>query len=96
MLKNNKKIAREVFSCNTKEYNIQKCIEELQELSLALTQQLNKPSKDYKKEIIDEIGDVKIRLLYLTDTYGKKIIKERIKMKLIKFKKNVINRRYSN
>jgi hypothetical protein len=96
MVKKQKEIAYEVFDRNTENYNIQKCIEELQELSLVLTQQLNKPNKDYHLDIINEIGDVKIRIWYLERKYTKKLIKLRIKNKLKKLINNVINRRYSN
>tara|TARA_R110000851_G_scaffold314588_5_gene476709 strand:- start:4696 stop:4989 length:294 start_codon:yes stop_codon:yes gene_type:complete len=96
MVKKQKEIAYKVFDGNTENYNIQKCIEELQELSLVLTQQLNKPNKDYHLDIIDEIGDVKIRIWYLERKYTKKLIKLRIKNKLKKLIDNVINRRHSN
>ncbi len=96
MASKQKQIAYEVFENNTEDYNVRKCIEELQELSLVLTQQLNKPKKDYSLDIIDEIGDVKIRLWYLEKKYTKKLIKTRIKMKLKKLINNVINRRYSS
>jgi hypothetical protein len=96
MVKKQKEIAYKVFDRNTENYNIQKCIEELQELSLVLMQQLNKPNKDYHLDIIDEIGDVKIRIWYLERKYTKKLIKQRIKNKLKKLIDNVINRRHSN
>ena len=92
MLKKYKKLANVIFKNNTKDFNIRKTIEELQELSLILTQQLNKPHKDFNDEIIKEIADVKIRLLYLDTIYNKTAIYNRMIFKIKKIIKNVNNR----
>ena len=43
----------------------QKLVEELLELATVITQQLNKPKKDYYKEIKGEIKDVEEEILDL-------------------------------
>lgn len=67
------------------EYNLSKASEELQELSLALTQKLNKPYKVTDQEIIDEIGDVEIRIAILRKIFNPEKIDKRISEKLKKF-----------
>lgn len=70
---------------NGYEYNLHKASEELQELSLVLTQKLTKPHKVNDQEIIDEIGDVEIRLEILKRIFNKDKINKRIVDKLKKF-----------
>lgn len=77
------------------EYNLSKASEELQELSLVLTQKLNKPKRVDDKEIIDEIGDVIIRLEILKKIYDINKINERIAYKLSKFQSYVDNKSYT-
>lgn len=84
-------IAKQLIKVNSKEYNLLKAAEELQELALALTQKVNKPSRDNEAEIIDEIGDVKIRIKVLEEIFDKKAIKARILMKKKKYEKLIKN-----
>ncbi len=70
---------------NGYEYNLHKASEELQELALVLTQKLTKPHKVEDQEIIDEIGDVEIRLEILKKIFNKEKIDKRIAYKLKKF-----------
>lgn len=77
---------------NTFEFNMMKTIEELNELSTILLQNLNKPGKINKDKIIEEIGDVQIRLWWLKSRYSTFKIKKRIVYKLIKLNKYVNNR----
>jgi hypothetical protein len=44
-----------------------KCVEELNELSTELIQQINKPHKNKKKNIISEIADVECVIKKLKD-----------------------------
>jgi hypothetical protein len=82
------KIAEKLIGYNTYDYNILKLIEELQELSLVLTQAYLKPSKVDQQEIIDEIGDVKIRMAVLDKILNQQpLVNERIEFKLKKFEK---------
>jgi len=91
-----KKLIKKIVNRNSKEYNILKTIEELNELSTALAQTLNKPYKDYSSSIIEEIGDVKIRIKMLEEIFSKKSIKERIEFKLNKFKEYLENNSFPN
>ena len=70
---------------NTPEYNTFKTVEELQELSLVLTQKQLKPTNVGDQEVIDEIGDVLIRLEMLLKKYDPNLVKKRINYKLSKF-----------
>lgn len=79
---------------NGYEYNLSKASEELQELALVLTQKLNKPKKVDDQEIIDEIGDVEIRLEILKKIFDKKKIEERVAHKLSKFQSYIDHNSY--
>ena len=57
---------------NDKEYNLTKTAEELQELALILIQKNNKPQQIRDEKIIEEIGDVMIRLKVLKKSYPNK------------------------
>lgn len=81
------KIAKKLVEHNTYTYNLSKASEELQELSLALIQKINKPAKVDDQEIIDEIGDVKIRLAVLNELFDKNKIDIRVKLKKKKFER---------
>tara|TARA_R110000851_G_scaffold315229_2_gene477550 strand:- start:2187 stop:2471 length:285 start_codon:yes stop_codon:yes gene_type:complete len=81
---------------NTEDKNLRKTIEELAELTVELLQKLNKPHKNNDKEIIKEIADVKIRMYYLTDRFGKATINNAIDTKLKYLNKHVNIRRRSN
>jgi hypothetical protein len=55
-----------------------KAMEELQELSLILTQEMSKPKGSVTtEEIVNEIGDVQFRLDILKQLYSAKAIKAR-------------------
>lgn len=58
-----------------------KLVEELSELSTAIMQQLNKPTKDLTAEIIEEIGDVQWRLDRVKSYYNSDLIQEQIDFK---------------
>ncbi len=76
-----------IFDKNSKEFNMSKTIEELQELALILTQQMNKPTKDLSTKVEQEIAHVEIRMLYLKSIYSKKQIKKEIYKKLKQIEK---------
>lgn len=83
-----------IQSLNTIQFNHLKCIEELNELSLILTQLLTKPRRVSIQDVIDEIGDAKRMIWYLESLYDKDDIKTRIetKIKQIETRKNVSSR----
>jgi hypothetical protein len=82
-----KEIAKVMILRNSEDYNLRKAAEELIELGLVLLQQVNKPHEKLQQEIIDEIGDVKIRMEVLSIMFPADKIQERIEYKVEKFKK---------
>lgn len=81
---------------NDVKYNKMKSSEEFQELALALTQQVLKPTKVKDQEIIDEIGDCIIRLSILIKIYDLDKIRERLNYKVTTFNKYVTGSDYDN
>lgn len=71
---------------NGEQYNMLKASEECQELGLVLIQMTLKPKKVDVQEIIDEIGDVAIRLEILKKMFPIDKIQKRVDFKLSKFK----------
>lgn len=90
----NKKLVKYLVENNDYKYNLLKTAEELQELSLVLTQMALKEEKVDKQEVIDEIGDVKIRLKVLGHLFSKKDVKKRIKHKMDKLKSYIKQNKY--
>ena len=64
-----------------KDRDIRKAAEECSELATILIQQLNKPHKDFSKEIIEETGDVLFRGENLRKHFDSTSISHRIDMK---------------
>jgi len=85
-----------LLNVNDREYTISKTIEELLELALILKQRQNKPDLVSDLKIIEEIGDVKIRLKVLVEIFSKDLIKERINFKLKKFYRYITTKKYKN
>lgn len=80
---------------NTRNYNLLKAAEELQELSLELTQLVTKPPKT-KQEIalknqavIDEIGDSVIRIRVLCHMFDLAKINQRVNYKHKKYREYI-------
>ena len=92
------KIIEDLYLGNEDRYNILKASEELQELSLELTKMVTKPDMDDKRvqSIIDEIGDVKVRLAVVEKMFSKDKIEERVRYKLDKFRKYTEDKVYKN
>jgi len=94
---NKKKIVYDYLkNKNDPNYNLSKTAEELNELSLILLQKLNKPNFINDQKIIDEIGDVKIRLNVLEKQFLKSKIKSRINSKINKFYYLIKNKKHKN
>ena len=85
-----------LLNVNDREYTINKTIEELLELALILKQKQNKPDLVSDDKIIEEIGDVQIRLKVLKQIYPIELIKKRINFKLKKFYKYITTEKYKN
>ena len=76
-------------------YNLHKSSEECQELALVLNQYLLKPTKVDVQQIIDEIGDVYIRMEILKKMFNNDDIQKRIDFKLSKFKEYIDHKLYN-
>lgn len=98
MTKLQKDVIKQLYEYNSFEYTTAKCAEELQELALELTRLTTKPELDDNRvqAIIDEIGDVEIRLKALKLHYDKDAINQRIDLKIAKFVTLLDNKRYKN
>lgn len=96
MNKEQKEIIQKVFEYNTPEYNAIKLAEELQELSLEIIKLTTKPTLDDTRiqAIIDELGDVEIRLRIYKKQFDKDAIENRINLKLGKFKELLESKKY--
>lgn len=83
----NKQILAKLLQTNNPDFQLLKASEELSELQTVLLQYITKRGrKTSKQEVIDEIGDVKIRLKILEAIFGKEKVKKRVNFKLNKFK----------
>lgn len=90
----NKELIKYLADNNDYKYNLLKAAEELQELSLVLTQMALKEDKVKKQEVIDEIGDVEIRIKVLKYFFNKSKIKERFQFKIDKLKSYIVDKKY--
>lgn len=91
---NQEQIIQHLFEKNGKQYNLHKASEECQELGLVLNQYLLKPNKVDEQEIIDEIGDVIIRLEVLKKMFPQDKIDERVAYKLSKYQEYIDHEKY--
>ena len=89
-----KELIKYLVENNDYKYNLLKTAEELQELSLVLTQTALKKEKVDKQEVIDEIGDVIIRLKVIQHFFSRKKVKKRVKFKLNKLKSYIKENKY--
>lgn len=81
---------------NSREYTLLKTAEELQELALILIQSVTKDNEIDDQDIIDEIGDVLIRINILREFFPEDRIQERIEYKLKKFYQYITENIYRN
>jgi len=79
---------------NGNQYNLLKAAEECQELALALIQKVTKVNKPDDQEIIDEIGDVMIRVEILQKIFSQDLIRKRVEEKLSKFQTYLDHEKY--
>ena len=81
-------VIKQMADTNEGDYNIDKTIEEIFELGEALMKRKLK-GEQYgasNQHIIDEIGDVQIRINVLREILGPHKVDERVKFKLAKFR----------
>ena len=84
-----------LLTTNKKKYQLLKATEELSELTTALLQYVTKKGmKTTEQEVIDEIGDVRIRLEILTKVFGEDACMERYNEKINKFHEYIIEDKY--
>ncbi len=80
-------VIKQMADTNDGDYNIDKTIEEIFELGEALMKRKLKGEQHVSNQhIIDEIGDVQIRINVLREVLGPNKIDERVKFKLAKFR----------
>jgi hypothetical protein len=91
----NQKIIKTIYDRNKYFYNLHKTSEECQELGLILNQKLLKQEKVADEAIINEIGDVIIRLEILKLMFDNNKIQERINYKLAKFEEYIDHNKYN-
>jgi Mg2+ and Co2+ transporter CorA len=78
-------------------YIYTKAAEELNELATILLQKSHKPQRVKDQEIIDEIGDVQIRIIQVTRFLKmEERVTKRIRQKLNKFLGYIINNKYTH
>ena len=94
-MKINQEIIKTIHDRNGYFYNLHKASEECQELGLILNQKLLKQDKVEDEAIIDEIGDVMIRLEILKLMFNNDKIQKRIDYKLAKFEEYVDHNKYN-
>lgn len=92
-------VLKHLLKKNSVEYNHLKAVEELAELTEVLIKKVNKmgqAKEPANQEIVDEIGDVLIRLAILNEMYGHDTVAERIDLKLSKFQSMIDEGKVTN
>lgn len=92
-----KELINTLVKTNNSNYNLIKACEELTELQEVLLKKIIKsgsPKEPSDKSIIEEIGDVQIRLDILKKLFGEYEVEERIIYKINKFISFIENKKY--
>lgn len=90
-------IVEKLVETNDPHYNLLKCVEELTELNEVLIKRLVKggsPKDPSDASIIEEIGDVKIRIMVLEKIFGEEKVQARVDYKLGKFESYIEEGKY--
>lgn len=90
------KVLTEITHNNSSQYNLIKTAEESNELATILLQKATKDERIPNQGIVDEVGDVFIRLVILTKIYGVDTVISRLEYKLNKFTEYNDSKRYKN
>ena len=97
MVKEDKdEVIRYLVHDNDPAYNLTKAAEELTELATVLLQRVNKGDKVLDSKIIEEIGDVEIRMKVLRKVFSKDAIENRVNKKLTVFQDYIRTERFKN
>lgn len=90
-------IVKELANTNDRNYNLTKASEELNELSEVLLKLVNKAGtkkEPDRQDIIDELGDVEVRLQILKEMFGVEECNFRVAFKLNKYETYLKEGRY--
>jgi len=94
---NNTVLLETILTTNSKRYNLEKCVEECLELAEVLMKKVLKeggPKEPNVSAIIEELGDVQIRIWILSKMFGEGAVEDRIKYKLGKFTEYLAEDKY--
>lgn len=93
----NPQVIQYMAAKNGPDYNMRKAAEELNELATVLLQKTNKKidGDPSEQEIIDEIGDVAIRLEILKTMFPAEALQARVDKKLKKYQDYIEEQTYS-
>lgn len=80
-MENNVEFLRRVATTADKDYALRKAAEECIELATVLLQQVNKPVKNYTREIEEEISHVSMRMLMISELFNKSNIQQQFDRK---------------
>lgn len=90
-------VIKTILTTNSRRYNLEKAVEELLELAEVLMKKVLKeggPKEPKDQEVIDEIGDVAIRMLVLMELFGEEAVNTRVSYKLDKFAEYIKANKY--
>lgn len=88
-------VIQQLVDTNDHKYQLLKASEEAGELSVSLLQYVNKKGrKTTEQDVIDEIGDVEIRLEILKEVFGRDRVNKRVADKLEKFNRYLKDDKY--
>jgi NTP pyrophosphatase (non-canonical NTP hydrolase) len=93
----NNPILDTLIETNSRRYNLEKCVEECLELAEVLMKKVLKeggPKEPDNSAIIEELGDVQIRVWLLSKIFGESAVEDRIKYKLNKFTEYLAEEKY--
>lgn len=96
MIENNLEFLKRVVHNADREYSLNKAAEECLELAMVLVQQVNKPDKNYIREIEEEISHVSMRLLMISELFDKSNIQEQFDRKCKNMKRWERDKGYKN
>lgn len=82
-------VIKTLVETNSYKYNLRKSVEELLELAEVLMKKVNKkggPKEPSDLDVVEEIGDVQIRLDILKELFGHTAVRHRMTTKLTQLK----------
>jgi len=95
-MENNLDFLKRIVQSADRDYTLRKTAEECLELGMVLLQQVNKPTKNYTREIEEEISHVSMRLLMISELFDKNNIQEQFDRKCENMKRWERDKGYKN